>query len=144
MFTKSSVSLNNSGLVMINLFLHKMHETMTIIFLLFITAPAQSVAGRAGKIDGVMSWLVPRTQYLQSPQQSWYSAGSAPNGDLYFSVCDHATNAELFRIDVSNDTCYYAGDARSASQAVNNWKTGETCEKFHTRPTYFKGRVYVS
>ena len=36
------------------------------------------------------------------------------------------------------------GDDRTASTAADNWEAGETAEKFHTRPTYYDGRMYVA
>lgn len=70
--------------------------------------------------------------------------GSTPAGDLYFSTADHVTNSALYRIDLATDTCAYAGDARAASEAANNWQAGESAQKFHIRPTYHQGRVYVA
>jgi hypothetical protein len=56
---------------------------------------------------------------------------------------DHVTNSALYRLKAGSDTFAYVGDARSASQAANNWLPGESAEKFHTRPTWYRGKIYV-
>jgi hypothetical protein len=57
---------------------------------------------------------------------------------------DHKTNAALYRLRAGTELLEYVGDARSASESANNWKPGETAEKFHTRPLWHGGRVYVA
>jgi len=101
-------------------------------------------AGWNGKINGVKSWRLPNAPSGTRPDQCWHAVGSAPNGDIYISGHDHATNSMLYRLYQKDDTLRYVGDARAASQAANNWLNGETCQKFHTRPIYFNGRVYVA
>lgn len=107
-----------------------------------LTGP-QSVAV-AGLVDGVTSWAPPATPAGLTPQQSWYSVGTTPSGDTYFSSADHVTNSTLYRIDIASDSCAYAGDAKAASQAANNWNSDESAQKFHIRPTYYQGRMYVA
>lgn len=99
-------------------------------------------APRKGKIDGVTLWTLPRTNNGLQPIQSWHNAGSSPDGDIYVSGMDHLTNAALYC--VHNNTLRYVGDAKSASQAANNWKTDEYAQKFHTRAAYLNGRMYVA
>jgi hypothetical protein len=100
--------------------------------------------GYNGLLNGVKSWVLPNAPSATRPDQAWHSVGSAPDGDIYISGHDHATNSMLYRLNQKDDTLRYVGDARAASQAVNNWNTGETCQKFHTRPVYFNGKVYVA
>jgi hypothetical protein len=50
----------------------------------------------------------------------------------------------MYRLFQEDQTLRYIGDARTASQAVNNWQNGETAEKFHTRPIHHNGQVYVA
>jgi hypothetical protein len=57
---------------------------------------------------------------------------------------DHVTNSALFRLPAGQSSLVHVGDARSASEAASNWEPGETAEKFHTRPTWHNGRVYVA
>ena len=64
---------------------------------------------------------------------------------------DHVTNSALYRLPaaggtggVPSPTLTYLGDARAASEAVGNYLPGEGIEKFHTRPTWHDGRVYVA
>jgi hypothetical protein len=57
---------------------------------------------------------------------------------------DHLTNAALYRLSWREGTLRYVGDARSASEAVANWQPGETAQKFHTRPLWHRGKIYVA
>jgi hypothetical protein len=100
--------------------------------------------GYTGLLNGVKSWVLPNAPSGTRPDQAWHSVGSAPDGDIYISGHDHATNSMLYRLNQKDDTLRYVGDARAASQAVNNWNTGETCQKFHTRPIWLNGKVYVA
>ena len=102
-----------------------------------------STTGENGRIDGVHLWTLPDTPNGLHPSQSWHATGSAPNGDLYVAGMDHRTNAGLYRLPAGTDTLSLVGDARSASEAAGNWQLGETAEKFHTRPLWFAGKVYV-
>ncbi len=99
--------------------------------------------GEAGRVDGVHLWILPDTPNGLHSSQSWHATGSAPNGDLYVAGMDHRTNSALYRLPAGSDTLHLVGDARSASEAANNWMPGETAEKFHTRPLWFAGKVYV-
>lgn len=78
------------------------------------------------------------------PTQSWLSIGDSPEGDIFITGSDHKTNSALYRFSASDQTLRYVGDAKSASEAVENWAPGETAEKFHVRPTYFRGKVYLA
>lgn len=111
-----------------------------------LTAPLPadlSTTGESGSIAGVHSWTLPDTPNGLHPTQSWHATGSTPNGDLYVAGMDHRTNAALYRLAAGTDSLTLVGDARSASEAAGNWQPGETAEKFHTRPLWFAGRVYV-
>jgi hypothetical protein len=100
--------------------------------------------GYAGKMDGVRSWDLPNAPSGTRPDQAWHSVGSAPDGDIYISGHDHASNSMLYRLNQKDDVLSWVGDARTASQAANNWQNGETCQKFHIRPTYYNGKVYAA
>ena len=50
----------------------------------------------------------------------------------------------LYRLDPGSGYLTWVGDALTASTAADNWEPGETAEKFHTRPTYHDGRMYVA
>jgi outer membrane protein assembly factor BamB len=104
-----------------------------------------------GATEGVWYWALPDTPNGLRPTQSWSGAGSAPNGDIYVAGMDHRTNAALYRLPAGDDpgqgpgrVLAYVGDARAASEAAGNWQADETAEKFHTRPTWHRGRVYVA
>lgn len=99
---------------------------------------------QAGRLAGVQLWELPPTPNGLVPTQSWHASGSAPNGDLYIAGMDHRTNSALYRLPADSDRLRLAGDARTASEAVGNWRPGETAEKFHTRPTFMNGKVYVA
>jgi len=110
---------------------------------------ADTGRGTAGAVDGVWHWRLPDTPNGLRPRQAWHSLGSAPGherdgGDIYIGGMDHATNAALYRLDSRAATLRYVGDARAASEAANNWRPGETAEKFHTRPLWVNGRIYVA
>jgi hypothetical protein len=100
--------------------------------------------GHPGALDGVWLWTLPTTPNGLRPTQSWHATGSSPNGDIYVAGMDHKTNAALYRLDWRTGDLRLVGDARSASEAVGNWKPGETAQKFHTRPLWHRGRLYVA
>jgi hypothetical protein len=100
--------------------------------------------GRAGKVPGVTSWVVPPTPDGLTPSQSWLSIGSSPDGQIYVTGSDHKTNAALFRLGRQDARLAYAGDARAASETAANWLPGETAQKFHVRPLYYHGRLYLA
>ena len=105
-----------------------------------------STTGRSGDIDGVRLWTLPNgPNNSLIPDQNWHSIGSDPAGDIYVSGMDHIVNSGLYRLYVGEgqDRLGYVGDAKTASQAVNNWKN-ETAEKFHNRPVYYDGKMYVA
>jgi hypothetical protein len=106
--------------------------------------PEKIEAGWAGALDGTWHWRLPDTPNGLHPTQSWHATGSAPEGGIYVSGMDHATNAALYRIDAQAGTLRYVGDARSASEAADNWLPGETAQKFHTRPLWHNGKIYVA
>jgi hypothetical protein len=101
----------------------------------------QSLA-RKGNTDGIWYWTLPDTPNGLKPVQSWSGAGSTPNGEIYVGGMDHVQNSALYRL--RSGILHHVGDARSASEAVNNWKPGEVAEKFHTHPTWLAGRMYVA
>lgn len=105
---------------------------------------ADGASGWAGRLDGVRLWRLPDTPDGLKPTQSWHSLGSTPSGDIYIGGMDHATNAALYRLDGRTGRLRYVGDARAASEAARNWRPGETAEKFHTRPLWLDGKVYVA
>lgn len=112
-----------------------------------VTAPYES--GRSGKVGGVSIkgvnvWQLPDAPSGSSPDQSWLAIGSDAQGDIYISGHDHHSNSMLYRLFQYDQTLRWVGDARTASQAANNWLPGETAEKFHTRPIDHGGRVYVA
>ena len=103
----------------------------------------QKLAIRA-RLTGVWLWTLPDTPNGLRPTQSWHAIGSSPNGDIYVAGMDHKTNAALYRLDGRTGDLRLVGDARSASEAVGNWKPGETAQKFHTRPLWHRGKIYVA
>ncbi|UPW19546.1 hypothetical protein M0C34_04510 [Agarivorans sp. TSD2052] len=107
-----------------------------------ITVPFDNA--RAGKVDGVRIWQLPDAPSGSRPDQSWLALGSDSEGAIYISGHDHHSNSMLYRLFQADQTLRWVGDARSASEAANNWQDGETAEKFHTRPTAHQGRVYVA
>ena len=104
--------------------------------------PAPSSGRENGAIDGLWYWRLPDTPNGLRPNQSWSGAGVAPNGDVYVGGMDHETNAALYRLRYGR--LRYVGDARAASEAAGNWLEGEVAEKFHTHPTWYRGRLYVA
>lgn len=99
---------------------------------------------RAGSVDGVKIWQMPDAPDGSRPDQSWLAVGSDANGEIYISGHDHQTNSMLYRMYQHDNTLRWVGDAKSASQAANNWQTNESAEKFHTRPLDHNGTVYVA
>jgi hypothetical protein len=104
-------------------------------------APA---TGWSGGLDGVWHWRLPDTPNGLRPTQSWHATGAAPDGTIYVGGMDHATNSALYRLEPRRGVLRLVGDARSASEAAGNWQPGETAEKFHTRPLWHDGKVYVA
>lgn len=103
-----------------------------------------SSAGSRGDLEGTKLWVVPPTPNGLVPTESWFSVGGAPDGNMYVGAGDHVANSALYRVSPEDDVLRYLGDARSASEAARNWLPGETAEKFHVRPTWYRGRVYVA
>ena len=97
-----------------------------------------------GLIDGVSIWQLPNSPDGDRPDQSWLAVGSDADGEIYISGHDHTQNSMMYRLFQEDQTLRYIGDARNASQEVNNWENGETAEKFHTRPIHHNGNVYVA
>lgn len=108
------------------------------------TTTVRSTEGWAGKLKGTWHWRMPDTPNGLHPTQSWHATGRAPNGDIYISGMDHQTNSALYRIQFGTNTLRYVGDARSASEGADNWLPGETAQKFHTRPLWHRGKIYVA
>jgi hypothetical protein len=111
-----------------------------------LAAHAQTVDGSEGKQDGVTRWRLPDPDgpYSFDPIQCWFGVGSDPDGYVYVVGSDHVNNSALYRIDPDTDKLHCLGDAKSAAAAANNLHNGETFEKFHVRPTWLDGRVYVA
>ena len=65
-------------------------------------------------------------------------------GDIFITGCDHKTNSALYRLSQKDQELHYVGDARTASEAAENWMPGETAEKFHVRPIFLRGRLYLA
>jgi hypothetical protein len=105
---------------------------------------APSAPARPPVSSAVKSWVLPPTANGLVPTQCWFSIAAAPDGGVYIGASDHETNSALYRIDSATDELTIAGDARTASEAARNWLPGETAEKFHVRPIYWQGRVYVA
>ena len=101
-------------------------------------------AGQQGKLDGVWLWTLPDTPNGLRPTQSWHATAASPEGDIYIAGMDHATNSALYRLKWQAGKLGFAGDARSASEAANNWMADETAQKFHTRPLWHRGKMYVA
>src|SRR5262249_44329328 len=90
------------------------------------------------------AFLLPDTPDGLKPTQSWDAVGSTPSGDIFVAGMDHVTNAALYRFRPATGGLEYVGDARAASESANNWLTDEAVQKFHTRPLWHHGCVYVS
>jgi hypothetical protein len=103
---------------------------------------AQTSQAQNGAHDGIRYWTLPNTTNGLDPKQSWSGAMVAPDGSVYIAGMDHTSNAALYRM--KNNVLQYVGDAKSASQAQNNWRADDAVEKFHTRPYWFGGKVYVA
>ena len=97
-----------------------------------------------GLLDGTSIWQLPNSPDGDRPDQCWLAVGSDADGEIYISGHDHSQNSMMYRLFQEDQTLRYIGDARTASQAVNNWENGETAEKFHTRPIHHNGQVYVA
>ncbi|MDB2650328.1 hypothetical protein N9Y19_05345, partial [Porticoccaceae bacterium] len=97
-----------------------------------------------GLLDGTSIWQLPNSPDGDRPDQCWLAVGSDADGEIYISGHDHSQNSMMYRLFQEDQTLRYIGDARTASQAVNNWENGETAEKFHTRPINHNGQVYVA
>lgn len=105
--------------------------------------PVPTVRAEAGGLDGSWYWVLPDTPNGLRPLQNWLSTGSASNGDIYITASDHATNSALYRMRTGTDVFAYVGDAKEASLAAGNWAPDETAEKFHVRPTWHGGQLYL-
>ena len=103
-----------------------------------------SVYFREGNVPGVRVWQLPDAPGGYRPDQSWLAVGSDPEGSIYISGSDHMLNSMLYRLDAETGYLTWVGDAITASTVAGNWLHDETAEKFHTRPTYYEGRVYVA
>lgn len=105
---------------------------------------AISTSGDKGALDGIWNWVLPNSPNGLRPAQSWHATGSSPDGDIYVAGMDHVTNAALYRLRSQSGRLEFIGDAQSSSEAARNWHPGETAQKFHTRPLWHNGRVYVA
>lgn len=116
--------------------------TLMLALISLMSGFASAAPVVAGRTDGVWYWTLANTANGLQPSQSWSGASAAPNGDIYVAGMDHTTNSALYRM--RGDVLSYLGDARAASTAAGNWQSGEIAEKFHTRPVWLDGRVYVA
>ena len=107
-------------------------------------SPGPATAGWKGRLDGTWNWTLPVTPNGLHPTQSWHAVGSSPDGDIFVAGMDHVTNAALYHLDPRVGVLRLVGDARSASEAAGNWMAEETAQKFHTRPLWQRGKVYVA
>ena len=105
---------------------------------------ADAIPSQPGALDGTWLWLLPDGPGDLRPTQSWHATGSTPSGDIFVGGMDHATNSALYRIDTASGRLVRVGDAHAAAEGARNLQPGETFEKFHTRPTWFDGQVYVA
>lgn len=106
--------------------------------------PVTDVSSRAGDVDGVHIWQLPDAPNGSKPDQCWLAVGSDPDGNIYISGHDHDKNSILYKLSQNEGSLKWIGDAKEASQKAGNWKFGETAQKFHTRPIYHEGKVYVA
>lgn len=99
----------------------------------------------AGLVEAVdfRAMALPASADGWRPTQAWLSVGATPDGTVLVGASDHTTNSALYRV-APNGAVRLVGDARSASMAAGNWSAGETAEKFHVRPTYFRGKAYIA
>lgn len=107
-------------------------------------AMSEGAKGWPGRLDGIWHWRLPDTPNGLRPSQSWHATGSGPDGSIYVGGMDHATNSALYCVKAGDGILRLLGDARSASEAAANWRPGETAQKFHTRPLWHQGRIYVA
>jgi hypothetical protein len=89
-------------------------------------------------------WRVPATPSGMVPSQCWLSIGAYLDGDIFITGCDHKTDSALYRLSQEDQQLRCVGDARTASEAAKNWMPGETAEKFHVRPIYFRGKLFLA
>jgi hypothetical protein len=108
------------------------------------SAWAQTVAARPGAVDGSWLYLMPDTRTGLKPTQSWHATGATPAGTVFVGGMDHVSNAALYRINPATNRLTYVGDARAATERAGNLVPGETFEKFHTRPTWLAGKLYLA
>jgi hypothetical protein len=118
--------------------------TVPVTTVLIDVGGDSGVAPRDGNVPGVRVWQLPDAPNGDRPDQSWLAVGSDPDGNIFVSGHDHVRNSMLYRLDAESGVLSWVGDARTASKAVGNWQVNETAEKFHTRPTYHDGRMYVA
>ena len=128
--------------------------TMMVALLFVLSPPADAdpqSSRQRGQSDGLWYWDLPATPNGLRPLISYSGAGSAPGGTIYVGGMDHVSNSALYRLPGAGSTSAlpaptlsYLGDARAASEAAGNYLTGEGIEKFHTRPTWYGGWVFVA
>jgi hypothetical protein len=115
-----------------------------LFFFFTLSSAVEPQEGWAGEKDGVYSWRLMATPGGMNPDDNWYSAGSDPQGNIYVGGMDHKTNAALYVVRADDQKIHYAGDCRTASEAAGNLNSGETFQKFHVRPTWYEGKVYIA
>lgn len=120
---------------------------MAIVVSLFWPSNAETsdlAKGRPGALPGVWLWTLPDSPNGLRPIQSWHATGSTPSGSIFVGGMDHKTNSALYELDAGTGLLRFLGDARSASEAAKNWLPNETVQKFHTRPLWHDGKIYVA
>jgi len=113
-----------------------------VVLVLLLACQLKAASGPNTSVANV--YFLPNTVDGLKPTQSWDAVGSSPSGNIFVSGMDHVSNAALYRFRPADGTLDYVGDARAASQAANNWLPGEAVQKFHTRPLWYNGKVYVA
>ena len=94
--------------------------------------------------DYIESYSLFDTPNGLQPLQCWYGVGQSPDGMVYVAGSDHVTNSALYQFNPKTKLLKFCGDAVSAAQAADNLEPGEAFEKFHCRPVYMDGKVYVA
>jgi len=111
--------------------------------LAFYCLAVPQTGGYGGKLPWVRTWQLPNTPNGMRPHACWHSWGTRPTATFMWAAWTIRQTPRCTVFTWRDDTLRYLGDARAASEAVNNWQTGETCQKFHDRPTFHNGKVYV-
>ncbi len=118
-------------------------KMLTHILSITLAAITLSITPHVLSAPTAESFRLPSTPGGLDPLQCWYALGNTPDGSIYIAASDHKTNSALFEKRAGDQAFRYVGDAQQASMQANNWAAGETLEKFHVRPTYLDGDIYL-